>query len=212
MQTNNQNYDLIEQVDAFYNNAWNKLIVIGSVLFAVVGIFVPLFIQWYQKRTLRLSEAELRSRLKQELLDELSTEISAKFKENEKQIKMLRSAANAQIFFSQAKFSMEKNAHKAGLGELVSSAYCSMECDDYKTLQEVLEHILNNCLPSLSIEEINDLKTANTCDLHLFLESLSQKDDRTMFQSKIGEIRVKITKLPKTIKDKPDEQIKRITQ
>lgn len=62
--------DLIDKVDNFYNNAWNKLILFGSILFAIVGVFIPLVIQWYQKRTLKLSEETLKNNLKKELKTE----------------------------------------------------------------------------------------------------------------------------------------------
>ncbi len=202
--------DLIEKVDAFYNNAWDKLIVFGSILFGLVGILVPLFIQFYQKRSMKLSESELKNKLKIEITTELLTTIKEKFSENEKQISMLIASANAKIFFSQAKFSLEKNSYTGALGELVTASYLSMECDDYKYLQNILDYILNNCLPYLSIEEIEDLKTANVCDLKLFLDDLIKKDDRAMFQTKIGDIKVKMSKLPMKIKDKPEEQSKNL--
>lgn len=200
--------DLIEKVDNFYNNAWNKLILFGSILFAIVGVFVPLVIQWYQKRTLKLSEETLKGNLKKELKNELLSDIEKKFAENEKQLKVLNASANAKILFSQAKFSIEKNSYKGALGEIVTASISSMDCNDFRTLQELLDFLSNNCLPYLSVEEINDLKTANVCDLNFFLDELTKKDDRAMFQTKIGEIKVKISKLPPTVKQKPNEQAK----
>lgn len=201
----NQAIDIINKIDNFYNNAWNKLILFGSITFILVGIIIPLFIQWYQKRTMILSE----TRLKENIIKELSNTINEKFKEHEKQIKMLNASASSKILFSQAKFSIEKNSYKNALGELVMAANYSMACDDYKNLQEILVYILDNCLSNLSLEEIDDLKTANdVCDLPFFLSELSKKDDRYVFQTKIGEIRVLLNKLPKTIQGKPETKPK----
>lgn len=209
IQTNvEKRFDIIDKVDSFYNNAWTKLIVFGSILFALVGIFVPLLIQWFQKRTLKLSEENLKTTLKTELLTELTSTIEQKFKDNEEKLRVLNASANAKILYSQAKFSLERNSYKGALGEIVTASNFSLECSDFKTLQELLDFLLNSCLPNLSIEEINDLKTANVCDLHNFLEVLTSKDDRAMFQNKIGEIKVKLTKLPKTVKLKSDEKNK----
>jgi hypothetical protein len=200
--------DIIEKVDSFYNNAWNKLIIFGSILFAIVGVFVPLVIQWYQKRTLKLSETTLKNDLKKELQNVLFLEIEKKFSDNEKQLKSLNASANAKILFSQAKFSIEKNSYKGALGEIITASFSSLECNDFRTLQELLDFLSKNCLPFLSVEEINDLKTANVCDLNYFLEELTKKDDRAMFQTKIGDLKVMISKLPKTVKQKPNEQAK----
>lgn len=43
----NQNIgiDLIQKVDSFYNNAWTKLLVV----LGIIGVLVPLFINWLQK-------------------------------------------------------------------------------------------------------------------------------------------------------------------
>jgi len=78
--------DLIAKVDSFYNSAWNKLIIVGSVAFAIVGVIVPFVIQWYQKRTLKLSEeimkkefSEHKKILKEEIYKEVAHEIENKF-------------------------------------------------------------------------------------------------------------------------------------
>lgn len=200
--------ELIDKVDNFYNNAWDKLIIFGSILFAIVGIFVPLVIQWYQKRTLKLSEETLKAYLKKELKEELLIDIKKQFDENETKLKTLNASANAKILFSQAKFSIEKNSYKGALGEIVTASISSLECNDFRTLQDLLDYLLVNCLPYLSVEEINDLKTANICDLNSFLEELAKKDDRAMFQNKIGDIKVKMSKLPTTVKQKSGQQAK----
>lgn len=208
VKTQDDTIDVIEKVDNFYNNAWSKLILFGSILFALVGIFVPLVINWFQKRTLKFSEDSLRLKLKAELQTELEELINEKFDANEKKFKILNASANSKILFSQAKFSIEKNSYKSALGELVTASFFSIECEDFKSLQEILDFILNSCLPFLSIEEINDLKTANVCDLNFFLDELSKKDDRAMFQTKIGDLRVQITKLPQKVIEKASEKIK----
>ena len=100
-----QSIDLVQKVDDFYNNAWTKLIIVISVGFTVVGIIVPLFIQWFQKRSLQASENLLKKeisdnakKIKEELLAELITKIDDKYKVYEKEIKVTRASANAKLF------------------------------------------------------------------------------------------------------------------
>ena len=211
-----QQVDLIQKIDSLYNNAWNKLVIVGSVAFAIVGIIVPLVIQWYQRRTLKLSEELMKKEIadnaeekKGEIIKVISEEIEAKFESYEKQLKMANASSNAKIFFAQGKFNLEKNYYPVALNEFITASYSCIECEDYQTLQKLLQAILNECLPNLSIEEINDLKVANVGDLNSFLEHLTKVDDRDIFQETIGDIKVKMTKLPKNIRDKPSEQSKK---
>lgn len=213
-QSNNA-IDLIQKVDTFYNNAWNKLIFVITIGFAIVGIIVPLFLQWLQKRTLKASEELLKKEIgektkeiKDKITDELLIKIDEKFKVYEKEIKITRATGKAKASLAEGKYNLEKNDYKRALSDFINASYGSIECDDYKTLQDVVKYILNNCLPYLSKEEIDDLKVAKDADLNLFLDYLTEKDDRGTFQTIIGEIRVRITKLPKTIKEKPEEQSK----
>ena len=53
--TSDNGIELINKVDSFYNSAWDKLIIIGTFSFAIIGILVPFIIQWYQKQTLKTS-------------------------------------------------------------------------------------------------------------------------------------------------------------
>lgn len=207
--------DLIQKVDNFYNNAWNKLVFIISIGFTVVGIIVPLFIQWLQKKSLKASEDLLKKEIgdktkeiKDNISNELLGKIDEKFKVYDKEIKMTRALGKAKTFFAEGKYNLEKNEYKRALSDFINSSYSCLECEDYKTLQDVVKYILNNCLPNLSREEIDDLKVAKDGDLISLLDYLSEKDDRATFQTIIGEIRVKITKIPKTIKEKPDEESK----
>ncbi len=207
--------DLIQKIDAFYNNAWNKLIIIGSVALGIVGLIVPLFIQLYQRRTLKLSEKLLMQELgsqniktKNETIVELSKKIEEKFGEYENKIKIMSASANAKIYLTQGKLELEKNYYSPALSYFVACAYSCIECNDHQNLQVALKSILNECLPHLSVEEINDIKVSKESDIDYFLSHLKEKDDIGYYSSIIQDIKLKITKLPKTVKEKPQEQPK----
>ena len=55
--------EIINRIDQFYDSAWDKLIIIGTISFGIVGIVVPLIIQWYQKKSLKLSEENLKTEI-----------------------------------------------------------------------------------------------------------------------------------------------------
>ena len=80
--------EILEKVDLFYNNAWNKLIIFTTILLTIVGVVIPIIINWWQNRNLKLREKALKEDLKDFFNDELSklkkemeTSIKEQFKE-----------------------------------------------------------------------------------------------------------------------------------
>lgn len=210
-----QGIDLVQKVDDFYNNAWSKLIFIISISFTIVGVIVPLFIQWLQKRTLKASEDLLKKEIvdktkaiKEEILTNIKKEVEEKFKLYEKEIEITRASANAKLYLAEGKVKLSMNYYDKALSDFISASENCMKSDNYPSLNDALKLISQDCLPYLSLEEINDLKTRNNCDLNSFLDYLTKTDDRFYFREIIGEIRVIISKLPRTIKDKPEEKSK----
>ncbi len=51
--------DLLTRIDTFYNNAWGRLVWVITIVFAAIGVIIPVLTQWYQRRELRLSEERL---------------------------------------------------------------------------------------------------------------------------------------------------------
>jgi hypothetical protein len=204
-------FDLLEKVDGFYKNAWDKLILIASVAITIVGFVVPWVIQLYQKRTLKLSEAIMKkefesqlSKVKNEVEIELTKKVEEKFILYETKVKIL----NAKSYLLQGKLSLEKCYHRIALGDIIAASFGFISCEDYQNLQISMNLILNECLPNLSIEEINDLKVANEMDIESLLSKLKESDDKGVFVTVIQDIRLRMTKMPKTIKDKPLEKPK----
>lgn len=210
-----QGIDLVQKVDSFYNNAWTKLVIIITIVFTIVGIIVPLFIQWLQKKSLQASEENLKNEIqskitniKDEIIKTLIAEIDEKFKKYEKEIQITRAAANAKLFLAEGKVKLSMNYYDKALSDFISAATNCIDSNNYPTLSDALKLITNDCLPNLSLEEINDLKTRNNCDLNAFIDDITKNDDRLYFREVIGEMKVIISKLPKTIKDKPTEKSK----
>lgn len=205
--------DLINKVDSFYNSAWDKLILIGSLSFAVVGIVVPFVIQWYQKKTLKLSEDLLKkeienqtNKVKEEIIQELNNKLEEKIKEYEMKINELNASTNAKAFHLQGNLNNEKGLHQYALGDYITASFDYLMCDDHQNLQTVLNLIATNCLPELSIEEIEDLKTMTGSDINSLIEELDKKNNNGGLTRIIRDIKMKLQKAPKTINDKPQKK------
>jgi len=59
--------ELLNKLDGFYNNSWSRLLIFVTLSFAIVGIVIPVLIQWYQKKELKLSEDRLKAEIKSEM-------------------------------------------------------------------------------------------------------------------------------------------------
>lgn len=201
--------ELINKVDSFYNSAWDKLIVVGSVAFGVIGILVPFVIQWYQKKSLTISEELMKKemenqvfRLKSELLIDINKTLEERIKIFEEKIEKLNASTNAKTFHLQGNGNLKSGEILEALSDYITCAEDYIICEDYSNLQNVLRVILNDCLPKLSLEEIEDLKISHNCNLETLLDNLTNKEDKGTFSQIIRETRLKLSKLPKTIKEK----------
>ncbi len=59
--------ELLTTVNSFYNDAWDKLLYIITGSFTIIGVIVPIAIQWYQRRELKLNEEKLKKEIKEEI-------------------------------------------------------------------------------------------------------------------------------------------------
>jgi hypothetical protein len=202
--------ELINKVDSFYNSAWDKLILVGTVAFGVIGILIPFVIQWYQKKTLKISEELLKKdlenqilKLKSELLDEINITLEERIKIFEEKIEKLNASTNAKTFHLQGNGQLGDGYISAALSDYIISAEGYLFCEDYSNLQVVLGLILESCLPTLSYEEIGDLKLSHNCDFESLLDDITNKNENGIFSKTLRDIKLKLSKLPKTTKEKP---------
>lgn len=197
--------DLIQKVDTFYNNAWTKLIIIITILFTVAGIIFPfilnLVLQRAQKKELKASEEVLKKEIatkteeiKNKISEEIVKKIDDKFKEYEGNVLLLK-----------GEFYLAKESYREALSTFITAAICFLKCNDYQNLQNVLNLILNSCLPNVSFEDISHVKEVYDNDLDLFLSELKEKDEKRILLASIQSIKDKMRSLPKT-KPKPNDE------
>lgn len=202
-------YELVEKVNSFYDTAWNRLILIGSVSFALIGIVLPLLIQWYQKRSINLSETQLRQNIKDsikeeknKLIEEMNILIEEKLKIHDDKIKKMEASAEAKAFHIQGNTNTDRNLFSSALGDYIVACENYLRCENYLNLQILLNAINSSCLPHLSIEEIDDLKITDSADLDRLIKNVDEKDHTNTLLQLTRDIKHKLTKLPKTKKER----------
>ncbi len=65
----NETLTILGKVNSFYSGAWSQLIIYTSALFALIGIIIPILVQFYQKRVLKLEKESLEQIIKEETND-----------------------------------------------------------------------------------------------------------------------------------------------
>lgn len=212
-QNSDNAFGLIEKVNAFYNSAWDKLILVGILCLGIVGVLVPIVVQWYQKKALKASEENLKKdierqslKIKKEILADINKTIAERMKDFEKKIEKYHASTTAMAYHLQGNSSLEKNLFALALLDYVTAAQNYLQCEDYLNLQTVLQTISTFCV-NLSQEEINQLKTIHDCDLDLILNNITTKDEKGIFRKEISNIRYTLSKLPKTTKERSSQTI-----
>lgn len=198
--------DIISKIDSFYNSAWEKLIIVGTLSFAVVGVIVPLIIQWYQKKTLKVNEDilknEIRTQIKEikdEIIGMIDAKLAEKISEFEEKITKINAATTAKTFHLQG--NSQKDSLEA-LSDYVYAAKYYLICQDYANLQIVLSIISDVSLVNRSLEEVKDLIVSHNCDLDEVLTEIVDNDQNDVFTQVIRKIKLQLTKIPKTIVEK----------
>ena len=203
--------ELLEKVNNFYNSAWDKLIIIGTISFGIIGIVIPLLIQWYQKKVLKLSEERLTKEIEKktaimqkQFKKTIQEEIENRINEYEQKIETLNASSNAKAFHIQANGNLEKQYFSDALVDYIIASDDYSKSEDYGNLQTTLRLICDECIPKLSTEEINDIKISENQDLNKLLETLTENDKNGILTKQIRQIKLKLTKIPskKEVKDK----------
>lgn len=198
-----ENYELLNQVNEFYNSAWEKLIIIGSIAFAIVGIIIPLIIQWYQKKQLKVSEEKLENKfkneiesLKESIKEDIKDILKEEIKDFEKKIDKIDNASNAKLLHLQGQKSMASKNYDAALWNFLKSARLYSKSDEYGNLQAMLE-MIESLLDKITKENLDDIKITQNCDAQDIINKIQEYDEKNALDRIIVRINLKLAKLEK---------------
>lgn len=196
-----ENYELLNYVNEFYNSAWEKLIIIGSVAFAIIGIVVPLIIQWYQKKTLLISEKHLKEQfkddikeVKEELREEIRKILAEEILKFELKIQKLQDSSNAKLFHLQGQQRATSNKFDDALWNYTKAAHLYLKSDEYGNLTVILE-MIEALLDKVTKSQIEDLKITQDCDVQDVMKIINDGDEKSAFDRILVRINLKLKKL-----------------
>lgn len=200
--THISSFDLLEKVSDFYNSAWDKLILIGSISIGIVGILVPLLIQHYQKIVLQVHEDRIKEELKlefkiaeEQLRETLNSNLEEKFKEFEERLKKLSASAKASTLHLQGNTLRNDSLYNKALVSFIKAALLYQDCDENTNLQTMLTLVNEEVITKLKKRDIEDLKISHELNLEESLNKLESNDKPGILKAVLRSIRLKLNRL-----------------
>jgi len=202
--------DLISKVDAFYNNAWTKLIWIIGIFFTVIAVVTPVITLLIQKRELKLGEEKLKKDIK-----DSEKRLKAYIKtEYDNAIIELSSKNNENLTALETKLSKKVGArtnYLQGLMELQQKDYIRSFYLFYLSTSSYLE-LSDDFHSKITLDAlINNIDTVVKSDIVYLMEfkQTTFQDELKRFASLTTnyDLLNKILELQKVFSDMPDEDI-----
>ncbi|MBA7526271.1 hypothetical protein ES705_18432 [subsurface metagenome] len=169
----------LNMVDTFYNNAWNRLVLYGALLVALIGIILPIASQWVSQRIQQGKNIEIENKLRKELTNYVNLKgdtiekkniniIDNYFKEKEMEIKDMESLLNKKISYSiginyhnLAIQSIKEKDYYYTMYYSISAGSNYVDADNEGELKKMLRTIERHCLDLNKIKdafEVEELK------------------------------------------------------
>lgn len=101
----------LNMVDTFYNNAWNRLVLYGALIIVIVGIVMPIILQYISRRIQQSKNIEMENKLREEFTSVINLKaksieekdkntIDNYFEEKEMKLKDISNLLNKKISYS----------------------------------------------------------------------------------------------------------------
>jgi hypothetical protein len=199
--------NILQSVNEFYQQAWDKLLIYTTVLVALVGILLPV-IQSFSQRT---HEKALRKGLEKyfddkvkEIEDKLEKDIDRKMQDKIEEMQVAiekrSQSLEAGILVVQGNNSSRLELHKLALSDYCRAGFCALKAEDMRNLQRINANILMS-LPKLSKEELVSIQEEDN-QLNNYILILEENDKKGAFIDLIISLKREISKKMK-LEDKP---------
>jgi hypothetical protein len=122
--------DYINKVDSFYNNAWTKL----AIIFGLVGVIVPLIINYLQFRRIDSEKEVIKANVKAELQNEIDEYLKS-------EVSRIQHASEGVSYQIQSDIWFDKAKYKEAFGGTVNAMTCYLIGEDYNNFSNALEDL-----------------------------------------------------------------------
>lgn len=196
----NENYELLNKVDSFYQSAWSKLLLVGSFSLAIIGIIVPLIIQWYQRKIVIENINLLKNEMKSEFMQETEKQritmdklFQDKMNKIEEKIVRLKKSSSAQTLHIQGVHEFKQKQFPSAVKDFIRAAQLYSETKDDLNLKTILEALVESCQAGLKKEDISTLEQKGVQFEKLFEQLKTSKN--VLLQEQILKLKSAFEKL-----------------
>lgn len=182
----NNSLDIISQVNDFYQQAWDKLIIFGGLIVALFGIALPIFLTFFQNKITRNFETSFKAAFKEEIRNEVIESLNQEYSDK---LHALKAKIEAQTSISQAitwHFGglsyNDKEDYKNAFGFFIRALELYIEGKDYANAHIVIE-CLRGPLLTLSQEEYDDLRDERKLKFDVLRSMIESLDNQVILSN-----------------------------
>ena len=183
--------EIINSVEQFYNSAWDKLIFVISISVVFLGFFIPLIINWWQKRSLKIAEDSL----KDDLTKFITDEFIKKSEKLEELFDKKMSAVEAKTFHLQGNIHENDELYDRALTSFIIAGYKYLQGEDFVNLIRI-NNLIITTMPKLTEEQLEELETEDKQPSG-YIKELEENNVNGIFHDVIKDIKRAITKIKK---------------
>lgn len=205
-----ENYlDIVNKIDQFYNSAWDKLIIAGSLILLVVGFVIPIVTQLYIRQKQRYTLREMEKRFREQMLEyitlkekEATERINEKMDEKITEIKeymsQIKESSSGAIFHVQGTMFCDMGKYRDSLTSYLFACESLIKCKDWVNINRIFTTIKDRCLPNITKEDLNHIEVAYKMKLDDLLNNLEKTEHGGFFELTIASIRILLDHIKKT--------------
>jgi len=170
---------ILDHLDRVYETSWSRLFICASVAVGIVGVVVPLLIQWYQARTMRVERGEIRTAIAGQVSQEVQgavgrektfldekiaaatkgleerlardrADLEGGIRKTEAELRTQIAKASGSIFHVQTNMFVGQGTFGAAFGSALSGCSLLVDGNDHHNLRRLLLVMTKRCLPKLA--------------------------------------------------------------